>query len=159
MIYAGQEFGEDTRKTVGSNPLNWNYLQGWFNRRHRQLQDSTRALVQLRTTHPALRTGEIKVQQDDLPASVVVYERRDGEAAVVVAANFGRTGQKVSVRLPHGGTWRNVLEKENFEPNRNGNTSVYLEPGAVAVLATVSHSPSETQSRESAALQPLIPAG
>lgn len=159
MVYSGQEFGEETPKTVGANPINWSRLSGWLNRRHRSLQESTRALVQLRTSHPALRTGEIKVQQDDLPASVVIYERRAGEAAVVVAANFGRSGQKVSVRLPHGGTWRNVLENENFEPNRNGNTTVYLEPGAVAVLATVSHSPSETQARESAALEAVTPAG
>lgn len=150
MIYAGQEIGEDTKKVVGANPINWQRTQGWLNRRNRQLFEATRALVHLRASHPALRTGDITVQQDDLPDSVAVYERRDGEAAVVVAANFGRRGQKVNVRLPHGGTWRNVLENETFEPNRNGSTAVYLEPGAAAVLATVSHSPSETQAAESA---------
>ena len=56
------------------------------------------------------------------------------------------------MRLPHGGSWRNVLERETFEPNRNGNTTVMLEAGQVAVLATISHSPSETQSAETSAL-------
>ena len=157
MIYAGQEIGEDTPKIVGSNPINWNRANGWLNRRNRQLLESTRNLVQLRATHPALQTGEFALSQDEAPDSVVIYERRDGDASVVVAANFGRRNQKVTVRLPHGGSWRNVLENELFEPNRNGNTTLTLAAGQVAVLATISHSPSETQSADTAQLTPPSP--
>lgn len=152
MLYAGQEFGEDTKKVVDSNPLTWDRVNGWFNRRHRRLQENTRTLVHLRANHPALQSGDISFVQDDLPAEVAVYERRAGESAVVVAANFGRRGQRVTVKLPHGGSWRNVLENETFEPNRNGNTTVYLEPGAVAVLATLNATPAEVQAADSAAL-------
>ena len=73
LVYAGQEFGENTPKVVGPNPIVWDRINGWFNGRNRQLLASARALVQLRSTHPALHTGEIAVQQERLPSEVAVY--------------------------------------------------------------------------------------
>ncbi len=152
MLYAGQEIGEDTLKVVGPNPITWSRTTGWFNRRDRQLLESTRTLVHLRTTHPALRGGQIAVLTNDLPDGVAVYERRVGDSVVMVAANFGRRGQRVGIALPHGGAWRNVLKGDTFEPNRNGQTTLYLEPGAVAVLATQNDAPAEIH--ESTSLPP-----
>lgn len=90
--------------------------------------------MQLRATHPALQSGEFAMMQDDLPDSgVAVYERRDGDALVVVAANFGRRAQKVTERPPHGGSWRNVLERETSSPP-DGGIDGDAEAGQVAVL-------------------------
>ncbi len=136
MLYAGQEFGEDTRKRVGSNPIRWDRLRGWFNRRPRELLDSARLLVSLRANHPALRSGEVHVWPEGLPDGVAVYERRADHAAVLVAANFGRTSQRLSLALPVNAPWRQVLESRTLEPDRNGQVSLSLDAGAVAVLAT-----------------------
>ncbi|MBU1910491.1 MAG: DUF3459 domain-containing protein, partial [Verrucomicrobia bacterium] len=136
MIYAGQEFGEDTPKVVGSNPINWKRAEGWFGRRARRLRDSARALVKLRTTHPALRTAAVKVEEKGVPEGVAVYTRGESGPVVVVAANFGRRKRQVEVPLPADGSWRNVLDGTALAPVREGKTSVILEPGGVAVFAT-----------------------
>lgn len=142
MIYSGQEFGEDTPKVVGSNPLQWQKLQGWRNRDNRRLQDVARALIRLRTSHPALRTENVRILRDGLPEDVVVYERMDGDAGVVVAANLGKRGRRAAVTLPHHGTWTNVLDGGAVDVARDGSTTFILEAGAVAVLATYGDAPS-----------------
>ena len=137
MVYSGQEFGEDTPKTVGPNPLNWKRTKGWFSERARNLQDAARELATLRTTHPALRTGAVKMQEEGVPGDVAVYVRGEGPDFVAVAANFGRRNQRVGVDLPAASAWRNVLEKKAVKVGSRGETTLSLEPGAVAVLATV----------------------
>lgn len=136
MVYAGQEIGEDTPKTVGSNPLNWQRAEGWFGRRVRRLRDEARALVTLRTTHPALRSPAVKMETQGLPEDVAVYTRGEGGAAVVVAANFGRRDRRVTVTLPGAGPWRDVLLQRPAAPSRGQRITVTLEPGAVGVWAT-----------------------
>lgn len=136
MVYAGQEFGEDTPKIVGPNPLNWKKTQGWFGDRVRKLQAAARALATLRTTHPALRTGAVTMQAEGVPDDVAVYARGAGRDAVVVAANFGRRKRAVTVRLPEADAWRNVIEGRPALPDERGEIALTLEPGAVAVFAT-----------------------
>jgi 1,4-alpha-glucan branching enzyme len=136
MIYAGQEFGEDTAKTVGPNPLNWKRTEGWFGRRARRLRDEARALVTLRTTHPALRTATVKMQEQGVPDGVAVYTRGDDGAAVVVAGNFGRRERRVTVSLPGAGPWRDVRGQKAVALHRSHTMTITLEPGAVAVFST-----------------------
>ncbi len=136
MIYSGQEFGEDTAKTVGPNPLNWKRTKGWFGERARNLQEATRALTTLRTTHPALRTSVVQMQEDGLPDDVAVYVRGEGQEYVVVASNFGHRKRRVEVRLPQAAFWRNVLDDKDVNAGSRGEISLTLEPGAVAVFAT-----------------------
>ena len=137
MVYAGQEFGEDTPKTVGPNPLNWKKTKGWFGARFRRLQGAARALATLRTTHPALRTGAVRMQEEGVPDDVAVYVRGEGRDAVAVAANFGRRKRPVTVYLPEAAAWRNVVEGKRVEPGPRGEISLTLEPGAVSVFASV----------------------
>jgi 1,4-alpha-glucan branching enzyme len=135
MIYAGQEIGENAKKVVASNPINWKRTEGWFNRENRRLFQSAQALIRLRTRHPALRTEHVAYQTEDLPDSVVVYERALDDTGVIVAANFGRRGQRVPVKLPANTDWTQVLTGEAVRPGRQGTTVFFLEPGAVVVLA------------------------
>ena len=137
MVYAGQEFGEDTPKTVGPNPLNWKKTQGWFGARSRKLQDAARALATLRTTHPALRTGAVAMQTEGVPGDVAVYVRGEGRDAVAVAANFGRRKRVVTVVLPEADAWRDVLAPGSAPRGARGEIELALEPGAVAVYASV----------------------
>ena len=136
MIYAGQEFGERTPKIVGPNPYNWKATSRWFGKRARLLQEATRRLATLRTTHPALRSTALAVQQDNLPDDVGMYTRGEGADAVVVAANFGRQPRRVTVPLPGDRRWRDVLAPKANTPVPPGDLVLLLEPGAVAVFAT-----------------------
>mgnify|MGYP003585382385 CR=1 FL=1 len=136
MIYAGQEIGENTPKTVGSNPIRWARADGWRNRRNQQLRESTETLVRLRGTHPALREGQVQVWQEGLPDGVAVYARTAGDDAVLVAANFGRRTQRFKVFPPRPGNWDNVLKNDQLEPGSDGQLALSLEPGQATVLSS-----------------------
>ncbi|HMP76402.1 MAG TPA: alpha-amylase family glycosyl hydrolase [Kiritimatiellia bacterium] len=133
MVYAGQEFGEDTKKFVGSNPIQWNKTKGWLNRENRRLHAATRALTRLRTTHTALR-GEWVNLHDGLPDGVVALDRTGNNGSVLAAGNLGRMPQRFTVTLPHPGPWRAVLPDRVFEAS-GGTASLFLAPGEVAVFA------------------------
>lgn len=133
MIYAGQEIGEDTPKRVGSNPIQWQRVRGWFSGENRKLQQSTRALTQLRTTHSALR-GEWVNIQEGMPDGIVVVDRTGNGGSVLLAGNMGRISQRATFTLPHNGPWRAVLEGRVLQVNGQQGT-VSLAPGEVAVFA------------------------
>ncbi len=136
MVYSGQEFGEDTAKTVGSNPLAWKRTEGWFGKRARRLQDAVRAVATLRDTHPAFQTGAIRMREEGVPEDVAVFERGEGKDAIVVAANFGRRKRSVEVSLGSGNEWQDVIGRQAAELDAHGKLALVLEPGAVAVFAT-----------------------
>ena len=138
MVYAGQEFGEDTARIVGPNPLNWKKTQGWFGARARTLQAATRTLGALRAAHPAFGSDAVQMQAEDLPDGVAVYTRGAGRDAIVVAGNFGRRKRAVTVHLPAADAWQNVLEHKAVQPGPRGDVALTLEPGAVAVFASAS---------------------
>jgi 1,4-alpha-glucan branching enzyme len=133
MIYAGQEIGEDTKKFVGPNPIQWQRTEGWFNRENRRLLESARALTRLRTTHSALR-GEWLNIHENTPDAVVVLDRTGNNGSVLGAGNFGRTTQRVTISLPHPGPWRAILDGRGISP-RDGKATLTLAPGEVAVFA------------------------
>ena len=131
MIYAGQEFGEFTKKHVGWNPLSWYLLAREHNR---ALHDATRALVRLRTTHPALREENLRILAADPKTGLALYERDSTPHLVQVAANFGREEVALSVYLHGDVTW---LDAINETPHASGVTELTLQPGEVRVWATI----------------------
>lgn len=130
MLYAGQEFGEYTKKTVGWNPLNWRLLDEEPNRK---LLDLTRTLVHLRRTHPALRSEQVELLQADAESGLAVYKRSADEHHVLVAAQFGRAPVRTAVNLDPAAAWRDVLQDEPVEP---GTLTVELLPGDMRIWAT-----------------------
>ncbi len=131
MIYAGQEFGEDARKVVGSNPLQWGKTRGWFSRENRRLHGTARAMTRLRTTHSALR-GEWINLHENMPDGVVALDRTGNGGSVLAVGNFGRVSQRASLTLPHPGPWRELLEGRTMQ--RHGDAArLALAPGEVAV--------------------------
>lgn len=133
MIYAGQEIGEDTRKRVGSNPIQWKKIGGVFNHENRALQQSAKALTRLRTTHSALRDDWVHIHENT-PDNVVVMDRTGNAGSVLLAGNFGRVSQRVTISLPHDGPWRSVLEGRAIH-TRGNEGALTLAPGEVAVFA------------------------
>ncbi|NCC51177.1 MAG: DUF3459 domain-containing protein [Spartobacteria bacterium] len=131
MIYAGQEFGEDAKKYVGPNPLQWDYLE---DPSRRTLHDAMTRLVRLRTSHPALTGQAIRLIEVNQQSDVAVYERYAPEGSVVVACNFGRTPRAHMLTLPFKSAWTRVLSGEII-PEQEGPLMLQLEPGQTVVLA------------------------
>ncbi len=130
MLYAGQEWGEDTVKNVGWNPLNWEYLEQEPNRR---LKEITRALVHLRVQHPALRGDNVHIHVADAETGLAIFERDNAPDQVQVALNFGRAPVEASLSLNDHTSWIDVMSGETVSA---GITEVLLAPGEVRVWAT-----------------------
>ncbi|MFH0953149.1 MAG: alpha-amylase family glycosyl hydrolase [Verrucomicrobiota bacterium] len=132
MVYAGEEFGEATPKVLGRNPLHWPDLDQPAGR---ALHENFRALARLRTGHPALQSGGVRFQPQPQPG-IAVYERVVARAWVVVAVNFGREEQPVSVALPGEGKWDVIVSAAPALGGRGTNLVVALPAGGAAVLAS-----------------------
>ena len=130
MLYAGQEIGESTAKVLAQNPLTWSH---YGHPLYRALAAQTRALIRLRATHPALRTGHIRFRTKGLPADVAVYERWADGGSVVVAINFGREPGIVNLDLAGPGVWKQILPETADRPA--GRAKVTLPPGGSVVFS------------------------
>lgn len=127
MIYAGQEFGENTDKRVGWNPLNWSLLNQEANRTlHRQ----AKALIRLRRSHPALRDDELAILTADEPTGLALYRRGAEDHPVYVAVNFGREPVAAALPFAAGAGWTEALSGVLLDPAAD---SFNLRPGEAKV--------------------------
>ncbi len=116
MLLAGQEFGEDSPRTIDFWPLDWKKLalpegRGQF--------EFLQKLISLRREHPALRSDAIEYYGDDFARfKLIRYKRWDGEGDVaVVAANFDSVTHTVGLGFPHDGEWIDALTGRRFQVN------------------------------------------
>jgi 1,4-alpha-glucan branching enzyme len=130
MIYAGQEFGEDTPKNVGPNFLHWEKLEQPTGQR---LLRSARSLIHLRATHPALSGDQISISFPT-PQTVIYTRGTGGASSVIVAVNFGREEADLPLALPPNSTGRDILNHEAPIAPSNQSISVHLQPGQSAVI-------------------------
>jgi 1,4-alpha-glucan branching enzyme len=125
MLYAGQEFGEDTPRTIDFLPLNWDKLERSLFRSHFEI---VRRLVAARRRYGALRSDHILFYDNDFAADKVVRFRRwdaqGGEAAA--AFNFDGEPKRVSVPAPVDGVWREVVSDRVYDW-RQGEVELTLE--------------------------------
>lgn len=133
MIYAGQEFGEDTPRTIDFLPLMWDKLR---EPRHSTYYDRVCRLVALRRGQPALRSNFIRFYDDDFPTNKLVrYDRWDGVGGfVAVAINFDTTPHATWLQLPNSHAWVDALSGAAYRPAR-GRVSLSLAPWQAVVLA------------------------
>ncbi len=108
MIYQGQEFGEDSERTIDPNPLHWEYLdqpvgQSVFRHFWR--------LIWLRRNYPSLTSGNLLTVVQDNANHAIAYWRwaEGGTDSVVVVVNFDQMSKTVSVPFPVTGTWYEFL--------------------------------------------------
>jgi len=87
MIYAGQEWGEETPKVVGLNPMQWERRK---EPARSALLEEIRKLVKLRTRHRALHHDRIDVLRVDAETGTVVYRRPGVPESILVALNVSR---------------------------------------------------------------------
>ncbi len=116
MLLAGQEFGEDSPRTIDFWPLDWKKLRlpegrGQF--------EFLQKLIRLRREHPALRSDGIEYYADDFVRfKVIRYKRWDGKGDVaVVAANFDSVTHTIGLGFPHDGLWVDELTGRRFQIN------------------------------------------
>jgi 1,4-alpha-glucan branching enzyme len=107
MLFAGQELGMDTPKTIDANKLQWERAGD------PAVQDLIRTLgglAMLRHDVPALGTNNIEPLLVDNDRKILVFKRwDDGGSQVVVALNFAPFEQYADVQFPRGGRWHEWL--------------------------------------------------
>jgi 1,4-alpha-glucan branching enzyme len=138
MIYAGQEFGEDSPRTIDFQPLHWDKLaQPVYQSYLRQVK----RLLAIRRTHAALASDHIRFYANDFANEQVLrFERvlydEEGRKAldfVVVALNFGGIARTVELPVPWSGRWQDLLSEEVYSIERC--SLVELAPWQAMVLA------------------------
>jgi 1,4-alpha-glucan branching enzyme len=140
MIYAGQEFAEDTPRTIDFLPLNWEKLETPMRMQHVEL---VRRLIQLRQTHEALRSDNIQFHGNGFAEEkLLCYDRWLGEPGssprdfVAIALNFDNVPKGVSLKLPYPGSWLDIISGRKHRLRRN-QVRLTLKPWDSAVLVPV----------------------
>jgi 1,4-alpha-glucan branching enzyme len=114
MLYHGQEFGQDTKKTVDRNPLKWNYLDDPV---HQGIYNYYRRLIWLRQNLKVLRSNNYLTLQKH-NNQTFVYQRADANEQIVVAVNFHRNSNDIlNIQFPHAGPWYEFITDDSVEVN------------------------------------------
>ena len=103
MVYAGQEFGMQTPKTIDANKLQWERLSDptWTD-----LRNWYASMCQLRASNPALRINTIEPILISNERKLLIFKRWDeGGNQIVVGLNFAPQSQQVEVAFPRAGKW------------------------------------------------------
>ncbi len=108
MLYHGQEFGEDTERTIDPNPLHWEYVEEDAGS---GLLKHYRRLIWLRKNYASLRSGNLFTTLQDSDNHVISYWRAtdSNTDSVVVVVNFDRLAKTVSIDFPITGIWYEFL--------------------------------------------------
>ena len=86
LLWMGDEFGEFTYSSIEQNKLDWKLLGSDPNR---DLRETFKGLIRLRTSNPALFTGNIDFFHEDPDQGVIAYVRWNDEGSrIVVIANL-----------------------------------------------------------------------
>jgi 1,4-alpha-glucan branching enzyme len=137
MLYAGQEYGDDSPRTIDFVPLQWHKLtQPAGAEQHKLVQ----RLIRTRQRHPALRGDHIEFVGNDFAHQHVVRFRRWDDARgdyVVVAVNFGHEPRAVDLPVAHPGRWRDVVGNR-VRTAVHGSVSITLGPYDAAMFVASS---------------------
>ena len=113
MLFQGQEWGEDTAKTLEANKLQWGRSETPQGHKMREL---CRTLCSLRRSRVCLRRHDLKVLQVWGDQKSAVYYRRYGEMhQTLVATNFSGQSQTIAMPVPQPGRWQDPFTHEIFD--------------------------------------------
>jgi 1,4-alpha-glucan branching enzyme len=134
-INSGQEFGEDTPRTIDFCPINWEKLKRTLHHRH---HDMVSRLIVTRRSFGALRSDNIYFEADDFVRDQVVRLRRwDEQGTVILAAlNFSDAVRTVALDIPANGIWRDVVADQPFSLSA-GHQPFELKPWQGLLLITI----------------------
>lgn len=141
MIWSGQEFGDNSPRTIDFQPLQWWRLEDAPNRAHREL---VRRLIAAHRDHNALRSDNIAFDWQDFAGSKLVLFWRWEETApgahgdaAAVALNFLPAARRVQISLPYPGAWFDVVSNETYTV-QGSNLTVALPPYGGVLLVPAS---------------------
>ena len=117
MLYSGQEFAEDTPRTIDFQPLHWGKLQQALYADYAALVGR---LIRARRSQAALQSDHIRFYANDFAQEQVVRFDRfalgpDGTTVTdfaAVALNFGERRQQIELTLPWAGRWRDLVTNQ-----------------------------------------------
>ena len=117
MLYSGQEFAEDTPRTIDFQPLHWGKLQQAVYADYAAL---VTRLIGARRHRAALQSDHIRFYPNDFAQEKLVRFDRFALAAdgntltdfVTVALNFGERRQQTELTLPWAGRWRDLVTNQ-----------------------------------------------
>ncbi|MBW7883811.1 MAG: alpha amylase C-terminal domain-containing protein [Caldilineaceae bacterium] len=135
MLYAGQEYGDDSPRTIDFVPMQWDKLRRAAHRTHYEI---VRRLVRARKQHPALRSEYINFLSNDFASEHLVRFCRwdDNGDYAVIAINFASHSQDVRLPVPHDGRWRDVV-RNRLRTAANGWLSLRLHAYDAALFVAV----------------------
>lgn len=130
-IYYGDEIGMDG----GADPdcrkcMEWNE-----DNQDRNLLAFYRRLIDIRASHPALRTGTLTFLEAGRQGTKLAYERRLGEDVLIVLVNTDETIQHFHLSVEER-KWTNVFTDDSLRAER-GTLSVKLPAHGYAVLKAI----------------------
>lgn len=129
MLYAGQEWGESTRKVVGLNPLQW----GLRDEPDRAVMvEQFRELIHLRTQHRALHHDRLDLLHLDNETGTLAFLRPGVPESVLVAFNV--SGEPALLALPERWTVEAELMRD---PTEVSLSALSLKPGEARVFRVV----------------------
>lgn len=135
MIYAGQEFGEDSPRTIDFQPLHWGKL---LQKPHADYSKTVARLIAARRQHPALRSDHIEFYSNDFATEQLVRWKRYADPGVrdyaTVAVNFGATPRRTFLQVPWPGEWYDAVHDRTYQAN-DGCVEVELGPWDGVLLA------------------------
>ena len=107
MIYAGQEYGDDSPRTIDFVPLQWSKTAQPKFRAHMEM---VKRLIRARQRHAALRSDQISFLDNHFAEEHLVRFCRwdDSGDYAICALNFSATPREVELPVPHDGRWRCV---------------------------------------------------
>jgi 1,4-alpha-glucan branching enzyme len=107
MLYAGQEFGTHSAKTIDVNKIPWEYMDSGAGQ---ALYKHYATLAYLRHTQGALQSNNFEPLLSDPGRKVLAYHRwNDAGSDVVVAVNLSPADQRVAIDFPRAGRWHEWL--------------------------------------------------
>ncbi len=128
LLYSGQEQPNLKRlEFFEKDPIEWGT--------HQQLSDFYKTLLNLKSTHPALRGGDAEVSTVMIPTNaddkILAYKRKKGNDEVLVILNLSKNSVKFNINDNSiSGQYFNVFDGENWnlspEIQLNLNASEYL---------------------------------
>ncbi|MCC5843621.1 MAG: hypothetical protein JJU05_05155 [Verrucomicrobia bacterium] len=126
MLYAGQEWGELTKKVVGLNPLQWELRE---EPDRAAMVEQFRELIRLRTGHRALHHDRIDLLHLDNDTGTMAYIRPGVPESILVAFNVSR--EAVTLSLPERWTVEAELMRGETDVSPG---ALILKPGEARVF-------------------------
>lgn len=130
-IYYGDEVGMDG----GGDPDCRKCMEWDPKKQDRGLFDFYRKLIEIRASHPALRTGAITFLVADTHGTKLAYRRRLGDDEVIIMMNTDETAQTLHLQVEES-RWENVLSGEPIRAQR-GRLTVKLPAYGYCLIKAV----------------------